>query len=153
MCGPLAQWVVLNVVLLVPEPLVFLSNWFHRAGVASHLWWPGVTHSLLISILDFLLKTHFSRTSCFTFFVTEKSPKDIQNHPKEFPSGVYWKQFSPLLEVQVEIWKQWFRVNETIVFMVWRGFRKPLVQPLAHKIFQYGLGDDFLWCLSAWGSL
>ena len=42
---PLAQWVVLNVVLLVPQPLLFLSKWLHMAVVASHPKSPGVSRS------------------------------------------------------------------------------------------------------------
>ena len=80
--------------------LVFLSKWLHWAVVASHpglpVTLPVTTYSLLISILDFLLKTSFPRTSFFMFFVTEKSskgPKIIQKGPKGVTIGGNFRSF------------------------------------------------------------
>ena len=69
MCGPLPQWVVLNVVFLAPRPLLFLSKWLHRAGVASHLGGGGGSHSSRTSIVSFFKKTCFSGMSFFMFFL------------------------------------------------------------------------------------
>ena len=81
MCGPLPQWVVLNVVFLAPRPLLFLSKWLHRAGVASHLGGGGGSYSSRTSILSFFKKTCFSGMSFFMFFLRIACQNDSEMCP------------------------------------------------------------------------
>ena len=67
--------------VLDSQPLLFLSKWVHRAGVASHLWHSGVTYSLRMSIFDFLSKTSFSTNSFFMFFLRIACQNDSQMCP------------------------------------------------------------------------
>ena len=81
MCGPLPQWVVLNVVFLVPRPLLFLSKWLHRAGVALHLGGLRGSYSSRTSILSFFKKTCFSGMSFFMFFLRIACQTDFKMCP------------------------------------------------------------------------
>ena len=81
MFGPLAQWVVLNVVFLAPQPLLFLSKWLHWAVVASHPEALIGSYSPRTSILSFSKKTCFSGTSFFMLFLRIACQNDSKMCP------------------------------------------------------------------------
>ena len=115
MCGPLPQWVVLNVVFVAPRPLLFLSKWVHRAGVASHPGGGGGSHSSRTSILSFFKKTCFSGMSFFMFFLRIACQTDFKICPYRY----IWSSKMMLCRLLVVFSKTLFS-NDSIV--IWPYF-------------------------------
>ena len=117
MCGPLAQLVVLNVVFLDSQPLLFLSKWVHRAGVASHLGGLRGSYSPRTSILTFSKKTCFSGMSFFMFFLRIA----YQNHSKMYPNRNIGSSKMMLCRLFV-VFSQTVFLNDPTV--IWPPFHK-----------------------------
>ena len=50
----------------------------------------------------------------------------------------------------MEMWKRWFRSNETIVLRVGGGPEKALVQHLARNVFQHASRNEFSSFFTIW---